>query len=146
MTEETFTHPLYLRCVTVCQWQNAANIRGCSEHLVRMDHDPVYRYEHGGEPLEKPRKARTKAEKPVKPRAAFVAIPAPRTIVEDWTRRRKALGWRTGDLARAVGVSKGGLQNALSSKGHCSPRMRERIEQTLTLAEHPAVCAGRAAA
>lgn len=34
---------VYDRCVAARQWQNAAAIRGCSQHAVRMDHDRAYR-------------------------------------------------------------------------------------------------------
>ena len=44
---ETPIHALmgavYDRCVAARQWQNAAAIRGCSQHAVRMDHDAAYR-------------------------------------------------------------------------------------------------------
>lgn len=34
--------PLYYECVARRQWQDAANVRGCSEDVVRMEEDPVY--------------------------------------------------------------------------------------------------------
>ncbi len=34
---------IYDRCIAAGQWQHAAAIRGCSQHTVRLEHDPTYR-------------------------------------------------------------------------------------------------------
>lgn len=112
---------LLQRCIANRQWQNAANIAGCSVHAVRRQYDPDYQPEH--------------SQAPVSGSASRAAADE----LELWCLRVKARAraarWSLRELSEYCGLRPQSVAELVRGEWKPSPETRAAIDAGLTVIE-----------